>query len=461
MSSVKNTELYDTLNISVDATPQEIKKAYRLAALKFHPDKNNHSEDSKRKFQEICKAYEILGDAKKKLLYDRYGTVDESVIQEQQQEGVYYGSSGMSAGDLFSQFFGGGSTTSASSFFNDDTMFFTGKKNSQRRVSRGPDIKHNLRCSLEELYHGKKSKLRLDRTRLCKTCKGNGGTSSSACRACNGQGFYTQTRRHGPMVQTWSTTCQDCGGSGTFVRRKNVCAECKGQGCIKERKIFEIEVQPGMHHGQEIVLPEEADEIVYTTYGKEQVNPGDVIIIVQQVKHPLFQIHNDTDLVMNDCHVDLKTSLCGGEVLIENHPCGSALKIDVLPGEILKPGCVKCVESMGMPHPQSQGFGNLYIRFQVDFPDKLQLETINKVSELLGKDENCLSLQKKVELPEGTPVEEHVLSNFVPEFDHEKSRKRSYSASNAANKNRKKHRSDGIADSDQEELQEGENCTVH
>lgn len=462
MKSVSNSELYDILGVSASASRQDIKKAYRVNALKHHPDKNGHSEESKLKFQQICKAYEILKDERKREMYDRFGTADES--QWHTESTSYQEQSGMSAGDLFAQFFGGGSTTG--SFFNDDMSFF-GKRQgahtapSRRELPRGPDIKHYLKCTLEEVYHGKRAKLALKRTRLCKKCKGEGGLKASQCYTCGGRGIRTETKRHGPMVQTWSSTCSDCAGRGSFMKQKDICRDCSGQGCIRERRIFDIEVHKGMENGQEVVLPGEADEVVGSELGSEHVIPGDVIIILEQLPHKAFWRHRDASLVLDHCKVDLKTSLCGGPVWVDSHPSGKLLKIDVLPGEILKPGAIKCVEGMGMPK-SGGGFGNLYIRFDVAFPESLKPETVEALRAALGQEPGANSGAGEPAVSvEGREVEEHVLSNFAPdlELSSDSYRKRQARGQSASSK-RRKYADDDSDDSDVADEQNG-GCTVH
>ncbi|CUS23614.1 LAQU0S11e00254g1_1 [Lachancea quebecensis] len=462
MKSVTNSELYDILGVSVSASRQDIKKAYRVNALKHHPDKNGHSEESKRKFQQICKAYEILKDERKRRMYDRFGTTDEN--QWNTETTSYQEQSGMSAGDLFAQFFGGGSTTG--SFFNNDTPFFekrqgAGATPSRRELPRGPDIKHYLKCTLEEVYHGKRAKLALKRTRICKKCKGEGGLKTTQCYTCSGRGMWTETKRHGPMVQTWSSTCSDCAGRGSFMKEKDICRDCSGQGCFRERRIFDIEVHKGMENGQEVVLPGEADEVVCSELGSERVIPGDVIIIMEQLPHNTFWRHQDSSLVLDHCKVDLKTSLCGGPVWVDSHPSGKLLKIDVLPGEILKPGAIKCVEGMGMPKSNG-GFGNLYIRFDVAFPDTLKQETAEALKAVLDKEpglERCAG--KPPASVENKEVEEHVLSNFAPDLELPRSgnRKRQARGQSAASK-RHKHVGDDSDDSDVAGERNG-GCTMH
>lgn len=458
----RDSKLYDVLNLSPEATTTEIRKAYRLLALKHHPDKNNHSEESKAKFQEISEAYEILNDDKKRALYDQYGTVDETAIQQSMQQdepmmSSFFGAGspmgmGMSAGDLFANFF---DNMSSSSF---------GGRKAYKSMSHGPDIKHDLKCTLSSLYEGKKTKLGLNRRRVCQACQGRGSSKVRTCRACRGRGQQSQSRKMGPMVQTWTQTCSDCNGTGVFAKDSDICKECQGDGCIRERKIFDVEVKPGMSHGQVIVLPGEADEVIKTRYGNETVIPGDVIITIIQVKDPKFQRvnQNGCDLVMRNCKIPLVTSLCGGNLTIEGHPNGKLINVSILPGELIKPNHFKSIEGLGMPKYDENrtvgGYGNLYLQFQVEYPDSLQPETVAKLGEVLNGDLNVKrqmaaedsGVCKRVD--DCIEMEEHVLSNFVPDFDELMKKEEMGERS----KKRKRYEDPGTPESE-----ESSNCTTH
>ncbi|CEP62119.1 Apj1p LALA0_S04e08262g [Lachancea lanzarotensis] len=437
-SSVDNSSLYEVLGVSREASKQEIKKAYRVKALRFHPDKNGHSEEAKFNFQKVSDAYNVLQDDHKRTMYDRTGTADESqwsAMKPAEYTSTSRTGRGMSAGDLFAQFFGGGATTnvSGSSFFGNDMDFF-GFNSSRRKSGRqprqsrpkttacGPDIRHRLKCSLDELYHGKTTKLALNRTRLCRDCNGEGSAKITTCKLCGGRGMRSQTRRQGHMTQSWSSTCNGCGGQGTFCAPEDTCITCQGKGCICERKIFDMQIEKGMEHGQEIILPGEADEVINTSYGTERVVPGDVIVTMEQLPNSKFKRDKDASFILEKCPVALKTSLCGGPVWISSHPSGKIIKVDVLPGEILKPGDFKCVENLGMPDGKG-GFGNLYIGFEVVYPTTMNVATINGLAHLLEQDGYIQESEKNLEIPfaDADIVEEHVLSDFVSRFEKRRS----------------------------------------
>jgi DnaJ family protein A protein 2 len=208
----KDTKYYDLLECSPDASENDLKKAYRKAALKYHPDRNSDPTAGER-FKEISHAYEVLSDPQKKEIYDRYG--------EEGLTGDGGGHGGMSAEDLFSHLFGGGG------------------RSQQRGPRKGKDMSHGLKVSLEDLYKGKVSKLALQKQVLCTGCEGRGGKEGSvqSCRGCNGRGVKIIMRQMGPMIQQMQQTCPDCNGEGETIRDKDRCKQCNGRKVSQERKV--------------------------------------------------------------------------------------------------------------------------------------------------------------------------------------------------------------------------------
>ncbi|KAJ1657448.1 Type I HSP40 co-chaperone [Dispira simplex] len=331
---VKETKLYDALGLTPNSTESEIKKAYRKLALKYHPDKNPNEGE---KFKEISHAYEILSDPQKREMYDRVG-----------EEGLSGGGmeGNMTAEDLFSHFFGG------------SPFGGPGRRGQSSGPRRGKDTAYVLKVSLEELYKGKVSKLAFNKTVLCEKCEGKGGKDVKSCGTCNGQGIRVTLRHLGPMVQQIQQTCPDCQGEGQIIPESSRCKGCKGQKTTNERKVFEVHVDKGMRDGQKIVFSGEADQAPDTI-------PGDVVIVVEEKAHDRFKRKGD-DLYFQ-VKIDLLTALAGGQFHIK-HLDDRVLVVNILPGEVIKPGETKAILGEGMPSYRHHHKGNLYVQFEIDFP---------------------------------------------------------------------------------------------
>ncbi|KAL6454557.1 LOW QUALITY PROTEIN: YDJ1 Mitochondrial protein import protein MAS5 [Candida maltosa Xu316] len=365
----KETKFYDALGVAPTASDAELKKAYRKAALKYHPDKNP-SPEAAEKFKEISHAYEILSDDQKREIYDQYG-----------EEGLSgQGGPGMNADDIFAQFFGGG--------------FHGGPQ----RPSRGKDIKHSISCTLEDLYKGKTVKLALNKTVLCKDCDGRGGAEGKVqqCPDCHGSGMKFVTKQMGPMIQRFQTVCDKCQGTGDLCDPKDRCQTCKGKKTQSERKILQVHIDPD---GQRIVFSGEDDQ-------EPGVTPGDVVFIVDEKPNQDFQ-RKGNDLY-KEYEVDLLTALAGGEIGFK-HISGDWIKIPITPGDVISPGEIKVVEGQGMPVYRQGGRGNLLIKFTVKFPES-HFADEDKLKELA----NILPARKEVKVPSGLEVDECDMVKYEP-----------------------------------------------
>ncbi|ORY19451.1 hypothetical protein BCR34DRAFT_595417 [Clohesyomyces aquaticus] len=344
---VKDTKFYDVLGVPPDATEAQLKSAYKKGALKHHPDKNAHNPDAAEKFKDLSHAYEVLSDAQKRQIYDTYG--EEGL----EQGGM--GGGGMAAEDLFAQFFGGGGGPFGG-MFGGGGMRETGPKKART-------ISHVHKVSLEDIYRGKVSKLALQKSVICPKCEGRGGKEGAVkkCAGCDGRGMKHMMRQMGPMIQRFQTVCPDCQGEGEIIRDRDRCKQCNGKKTIIERKVLHVHVDRGVKSGHKIEFRGEGDQL-------PGVEPGDVIFEIEQKPHPRFQ-RKDDDLFYH-AEIDLLTALAGGKIHIE-HLDERWLTVDIIPGECISPGEVKVIREQGMPSHRHHDFGNLYIQFDVKFPDRI------------------------------------------------------------------------------------------
>lgn len=342
------TALYDVLGVKADASVDDIKKAYRKAAMKYHPDKNQGDPEAAEKFKEVSSAYEILSDDQKRAKYDRYG-------MDAFKEGG--GGGGMSAEDIFSQFFGGG--------FGGFGGFGGGFGGRERGPKRTKDLVTHLECSLEELYSGTTKKMKITRNTVCKPCKGNGSSDgkSYTCEACDGQGTKLVMRQMGPGMYTQShVQCPKCRGEGESIPEGKKCKECNGNKLVEEKKILNVGVDAGAKEGKRLLFRGESNELPGCT-------TGDVVFVIKEKPHPVFK--RDGIHLFMEKDIPLVNALTGFEFIVP-HVDGKR-KLLVSSGDtIIKPGDAKELIGEGMPVPtRPYEHGNVYVKFNVVFPDKL------------------------------------------------------------------------------------------
>merc|ERR1711912_201061 len=301
--------------------------------------------------KEISEAYGILSDKDKRTTYDNYG-----------EQGLREGGGGRGGG------FGGGDP------FDIFNMFFQGGGGMGGGRHRGPrkgkDVVHQQGVTLENLYNGCTKKLSLQKKVLCGKCDGSGVAAEFAdrrdaiqtCATCRGQGMVIKTRQIGPgMMQQMQSVCPKCNGEGQIMNHKYTCKACNGNKTTKERKILEIHVEKGMEEGHKITFRGEGDQ-------EPDIEPGDVVIVLIEKKHDVFQRKNQ-ELIM-EMDIDLVDALCGFKRSV-NTLDDREIIVTAIPGEIIKEGDIKMVTGEGMPERSrlSQQRGNLVIKFSVNFPN--------------------------------------------------------------------------------------------
>ncbi|XP_075240304.1 dnaJ homolog subfamily A member 2-like isoform X2 [Convolutriloba macropyga] len=392
---VADDTLYQVLEVPSSASEAQIKKQYHRLAKKYHPDKNtNNNPDAEEKLKEINFAYEVLSDQSKRAMYDRYG-----------MDAVKESSSGGSGGfdDVFGHFFGGGGGMGGGGHHFED-MFspfggFGGGRSRRSQPTKGKDVVHPLKVSLEDLYKGKTSKIQLNKTVLCKKCNGQGGKPGSVttCRECDGQGRVIKVRQLGPgFVQQFQSECSACNGQGTKIPEKDRCKTCSGQKVVKETKILEVPIKKGSRHEQKIVLREEGDQ-------QPGMEPGDVVIILAEQPHEKFSRRGD-HLVYN-MKITISEALCGFDHVIK-HLDGRSVVLSRPPGKVMEPNGLYMIAGEGMPKygmSDPDAKGDLYVTCDIVFPENI--ETAEKLEKLLPA-------RPKFDIPEGDDVEEVMMLEY-------------------------------------------------
>lgn len=383
-------DYYEILGVSREASIEEIKKAYRKLAVKFHPDKNRGDKQAEEKFKEVSAAYEVLADPEKRKIYDQTG--EEGL----KGEGVGF----TQAEDLFDSLFGDG-FFGGFGLFGDDFFGMRSRTRKQQRRSgprRTQDVEYVLRVSLEEFYTGALKKLKISRKVKCDQCKSKGtkdGAFVEKCRGCKGKGIKVVIQRpHPSFIQQYQIVCPDCGGDGTYVKEEDKCPNCKGEGILNEEKVLEIQVRAGAGPGQVLIFEGMSDHLPDTI-------PGDVIVVL---KEKTTQVSKEWQRQGENLYyfktITLGDALCGFEFFL-THLDKRILKVKSEPRNVTKPGELKVIAGEGMPilDDPSHAKGDLIIQFEVQFPDNFtnfQLQHLQSVFPPSPKEEPTTEVYEEV-----------------------------------------------------------------
>jgi DnaJ family protein A protein 2 len=366
-SDVDSQALYDCLGVAKEASPDEIKKAYRKLAVKHHPDKGGDVE----KFKEITAAYEVLSDTEKRELYDKYGI-----------DGVRDG--GQGGMDPFAHLFGG--------LFGGKHGHGHGGKPQKKKVK---PTKKSIRVTLEDIYVGKMKNLSYERQKLCEGCDGKGGKDAAKCRTCKGHGMVEKVVQLGPgFLSSTRGVCHDCSGEGTTFDKASMCKTCKGKKVANEKKTKEVPIEQGAPHGHHVIFTGEGDELPGAL-------AGDLVVELDIAKHTVFT-RNGADLVIFKT-ITLYEALTGCSFEVE-HLDGSKIVISTKPGDVITPKMKKQIKGKGMPYyKDAMSHGNLYVEFNVEFPKN-------------GEIKNLEGLAKILPLPKDKPVADKSKALLLEEF---------------------------------------------
>lgn len=349
-------DYYDILEVSRNASAEEIKKAYRKMALKYHPDKNPNDTEAESKFKEAAEAYEVLSNQDKRQRYDRYG-----------HDGVKNGFGGggfhMSMDDIFSQFgdifgdaFGGA--------FGDAFGFGTRSNGrGRRRVNKGSNLRVKVKMTLEEILNGVEKKIKVNKYITCDDCSGSGaekGSSFSTCSTCNGRGQVTRvTSTFLGQMQTTST-CPACGGEGSVITSK--CNKCAGNGIVKGEEVISIRIPPGVSDGMQLSMSGKGNA------GPRGGVPGDLIILIEEQEHQHFE--RDGQNLIYELFISIPDAALGNTVEIPTLQGKARIKID--PGT--QSGKVLRLKGKGLPDINGYGKGDLLVNISTWTPRSLTKE---------------------------------------------------------------------------------------
>ena len=346
---------YEVLGVGKNASADEIKKAYRKLAVKYHPDKNPGNKEAEEKFKEAAEAYSVLSDADKKAKYDQFG-----------HAGVEGAGPDFSGGfgnlnDILNDLFGGGFGGFGGGFGGFGGFGGGGRR--QERVYKGRDIRVRARLTLEEIAKGVEKEISIEKNVPCPECGGKGAKNSSdikTCPACNGIG---QVQR---VVNTFLgqsisySTCQQCGGDGKIIT--NPCPKCGGSGLVRQRETIKVKIPAGVESGMQLTVQGEGHA------AKNNGINGDLLVVIEEIEHPLFK-REGTNL-FHTAIISVIDAMLGCEITV---PClDGSYKLKVEAGT--QSGKIVKLRGKGLPSLNGYGTGDLYVKLAVWIPKKLTKE---------------------------------------------------------------------------------------
>ncbi|TAJ12343.1 molecular chaperone DnaJ [Marinilabiliaceae bacterium JC017] len=356
-------DYYEILEVSKGASQDEIKKAYRKKAIKFHPDKNPGDKAAEEKFKEAAEAYEVLSNAEKRQRYDQFG---HAGVGSAASGG--YGGGGMSMDDIFSHFgdiFGGG--------FSGFGGFggFGGSSRGGRRVNKGSNLRVKVKLTLQEIANGVEKKIKVKKYVECKHCSGSGaanGSSYSNCSTCHGSGQVTRISNTILGQMQTSSTCPTCGGEGKIITNK--CPQCAGEGIVRDDEIITLNIPAGVEEGMQLSVSGKGNAA-----RRGGIN-GDLILLIEEEQHPDL-IRDGNNLIYN-LFVSIPDAIMGTPVEIPT--VDGKVKVKVDPGT--QPGKILRLRGKGLPEVNGYGKGDLLVRIQVYIPKDISKEDKKMVEKL-------------------------------------------------------------------------------
>ncbi len=341
-------DFYEILGVSRDASPEDLKRAYRKLAVKYHPDKNPDDKEAEENFKKVSEAYEVLKDSEKRRRYDQFG-------HDAFRGGGTGGGPGVDPFDLFRDVFGGGGGGFGSIF----EEFFSGSSSSQSEAggSRGTDLRVSLEISLEQAAKGVEREIKYRRYGPCGSCGGSGAAAGSGkvmCPTCGGMGQVATNQGFLSIRRT----CPKCSGSGVSV--ENPCGDCSGEGRLREPATVKVNVPPGVDDGTRLCSRGRGDA------GLMGGSSGDLYVFVQVKEHKIFE--RDGDDLFHELSTPFTLAALGGSMDVPTLNGKVSLKIPAG----TQSGRTFCLRDKGMPNLRnSNRVGDLYARISIHIPEKL------------------------------------------------------------------------------------------
>lgn len=363
-------DYYEVLGIDKNASEDEIKKAYRKLAIKYHPDRNPDNKEAEEKFKEAAEAYDVLHDPQKRQQYDQFGFNAPGAGGF----GGFGETGGFSMDDIFSMFgdvFGGHGGFGGFSGFG-------GEGSRQRPQYRGSDLRLKVKLSLQEIATGVTKKFKVKKDVTCTHCHGSGaenGSKSETCPTCHGSGVVVKTVRTMLGMMQTQTECPTCHGEGSVIKDK--CHQCHGTGVVKGEEIVEIKIPAGVAEGMVVNVPGKGNA------GQRNGISGNIQVYIEEEENDTF-IRDGQDIVYN-LLLDFPTAALGGEVEIPTLE-GTRVRIKIDAGT--QPGKTLRLRGKGLPAVQGYGSGkgDLVVHISVFVPKTLNREEKNMLENLRNKD---------------------------------------------------------------------------
>lgn len=345
-------DYYEILGLPRSASADEVKAAYRKAALRWHPDRNPENKgEAEERFKAAAEAYAVLSDPQKRAQYDRFGSAG---LGPQPFTGF--------EADIFAEF-----SDILGDFFGFGDIFGTGAGRRGRRVQRGVDLRYDLELALDEAAHGFETKITIPRMETCATCHGSGakkGTSPSTCSACRGRGQV----RYQQGFLAISRTCPQCRGSGQVIRHP--CGDCHGSGRVPEDKALELRIPPGVDTGTRLRLAGEGEA---SAPGGPK---GDLYVVIHVKEHPFFERREEN--LYCTIPISVAQAVLGAEIEVPTLEDPETLKIP----EGTQNGTIFRLKGKGVESLNGRGRGDLYVAVRVEIPSRLTREQRRLFEEL-------------------------------------------------------------------------------